>query len=171
MEMVYIIEPEFPEIGSSISDIEFKTNEDAVKYCHENSIAYYHIVRVIPHRDLFFKDVLARIPYGVKFRMETGDDEYKTITFKEKDGSLLTCGMIDFLWMERGSILPYLRPMSSMTEEERKFYNAIVRLVQDGEVYEYEVVDWLLEHHFDYRGLIGKGLAIEVTEENNPYIE
>ena len=30
-------------------------------------------------------------------------------------------------------------------------------------------IDWLNSHHFDYRGLIGKGLAIEVTEENNPY--
>ena len=32
-------------------------------------------------------------------------------------------------------------------------------------------VDWLNNHHFDYRGLIKKGLAIEVTEENNPYKE
>jgi hypothetical protein len=31
------------------------------------------------------------------------------------------------------------------------------------------VMDWLNERHFDYRGLIEKGLAIEVTEENNPY--
>ena len=31
--------------------------------------------------------------------------------------------------------------------------------------------DWLNEHRFDYRGLIEKGLAIEVTEENNPYKE
>jgi hypothetical protein len=33
------------------------------------------------------------------------------------------------------------------------------------------VFDWLNKHHFDYRGLIEKGLAIEVTEENNPYKE
>ena len=31
--------------------------------------------------------------------------------------------------------------------------------------------DWLNANHFDYRGLITMGLAIEVTEENNPYIE
>ena len=33
----------------------------------------------------------------------------------------------------------------------------------------YHGVDWLIAHHFDYRGLIEKGLAIAVTEENNPY--
>lgn len=32
------------------------------------------------------------------------------------------------------------------------------------------LIDWLNAHHFDYRGLIEKGLAIEVTEENNPYV-
>jgi hypothetical protein len=34
-----------------------------------------------------------------------------------------------------------------------------------------KVVDWLNKNHFDYRGLIERGLAIEVTEENNPYKE
>lgn len=33
-----------------------------------------------------------------------------------------------------------------------------------------ELINWLNAHHFDYRGLIEKGLAIEVTEENNPYV-
>ena len=32
-------------------------------------------------------------------------------------------------------------------------------------------MDWLNAHHFDYRGLIPMGLAIEVTKENNPYKE
>ncbi len=30
-------------------------------------------------------------------------------------------------------------------------------------------IDWLNAHHFDYRGLIEKGLAIEVTKDDNPY--
>ena len=67
-------------------------------------------------------------------------------------------------WYKIEEVKPYLRPMSSMTEEERKYYNAVVQLVQDSEVYEYEVVDWLNEHHFDYRGLIEKGLALEAPE-------
>ena len=32
-----------------------------------------------------------------------------------------------------------------------------------------ECLDWLNSKHFDYRGLILKGLAIAVTEDNNPY--
>jgi hypothetical protein len=33
------------------------------------------------------------------------------------------------------------------------------------------VFNWLNAHHFDFRNLIGHELAIEVTEENNPYKE
>lgn len=81
----------------------------------------------------------------------------------------------------------YLRPMSSMTEEERNdfslsvspkgsaiYYNDFIgipltHLAQEIP-YEYiaRVIDWLNAHHFDYRGLIPKGLAIS-TEEFNPY--
>ena len=69
--------------------------------------------------------------------------------------------------------------MSSMTEEEKSRYNLLQGLshlaeqhwtANDGKVCRYsDAMDWLNEHHFDYRGLIEKGLAIEVTEENNPY--
>ena len=83
-------------------------------------------------------------------------------------------------------IKPYLRPMSSMTEEEENEWcglNTDPLLEAVGERHtriedlmlraksQYNPVDWLNAHHFDYRGLIEKGLAIEVTEENNPYKE
>lgn len=63
-------------------------------------------------------------------------------------------------------IKPYLRPMSSMTNVERQEYGLVLcdELSIIG-------IDWLNTHHFDYRGLIEKGLAIEVTEDNNPYKE
>jgi hypothetical protein len=61
-----------------------------------------------------------------------------------------------------------------MTEEEEKEYINI-----DNQSYFCPMVyahisasdriDWLNAHHFDYRGLIPKSLAIEVTKENNPY--
>ena len=63
----------------------------------------------------------------------------------------------------------YLRPMSSMTEEERKEYNeylfhgASIGLMSNTET-AYELIDWLNAHHFDYRGLIEKGLALEAPE-------
>ena len=68
---------------------------------------------------------------------------------------------------------PYLRPMSSMTEEEKEEYHSIQSDIWKpcGTQYydNWRSIDWLNEHHFDYRNLIGKGLAIEVNESNNPY--
>ena len=70
---------------------------------------------------------------------------------------------------------PYLRPMSSMTEEEKEeiqdlYHQNTQEVFKDpSEIrgyrfYDISVVDWLNEHHFDYRGLIEKGLAIEAPE-------
>lgn len=89
-------------------------------------------------------------------------------------------------------IKPYLQHMSSMTEEEfeslkeysgLKYEQLDLTSYQNGtykcldfylsEVPSYVVIlvfDWLNAHHFDYRGLIEKDLAIEVTKENNPYV-
>ena len=56
---------------------------------------------------------------------------------------------------------PYLRPISSMTEDEEKQF-------QDVNLYELpytvEGLDWLNAHHFDYRGLINDGLALEALK-------
>lgn len=59
-------------------------------------------------------------------------------------------------------IKPYLRPLSSMTEEEKEEYQAFFNY--DGVEYPEEYIDWLNAHHFDYRGLIEKGLALEAHE-------
>lgn len=64
---------------------------------------------------------------------------------------------------------PYLRPMSSMTEEEENELRRIRWTTKEGEPRMYEWCDYANAHHFDYRGLIEKGLAIAVTKENNPY--
>ena len=62
--------------------------------------------------------------------------------------------------------------MSSMTEEEKKEFTGFASISQHrffiGDSYfwynTYEEEDWLNEHHFDYRGLIEKGLALEAPE-------
>ena len=71
---------------------------------------------------------------------------------------------------------PYLRPMSSMTDEERKEYellanHCIVTSIGFIHLEAAPLTDWLNAYHFDYRGLIPMGLAIAVTKENNPYKE
>ena len=90
---------------------------------------------------------------------------------------------IGFIEIPVTKIKPYLRPMSSMTEEEKnelhnnseeKWANALdfsLSPVSGGEVNvelesiaEAAEIDWLNAHHFDYRGLIEKGLALEAPE-------
>ena len=75
-------------------------------------------------------------------------------------------------------IKPYLFPLSSMTEEEKKeYYNLCIEEEREerefGEwitrVYYHntiESIDWLTKNHFDYRGLIPMGLANDATKLN-----
>ena len=79
------------------------------------------------------------------------------------------------------SIKPYLRPMSSMTDEEKMEFDnfcVIDELVWKGNSdigYKNQAtimsnaIIWLLKKHFDFMDLIAKGLALEASEENNPY--
>ena len=65
---------------------------------------------------------------------------------------------------------PYLRPLSTMTEEEDKdwqFYKGRVAESCDELLGERiaELHDWFNTHHFDYRGFIEKGFALEAPEE------
>lgn len=61
---------------------------------------------------------------------------------------------------------PYLRPMSSMTKEEREeFQEYVFDSDEIGGIVMLDAVDWLLAHHFDFRGLIEKGLALEAPED------
>lgn len=62
-------------------------------------------------------------------------------------------------------IKPYLLPLSSMTEEQKSQYNFYLTRI----VFAYDaslLIDWLNKNHFDYRGLIKKGLAIDATGLN-----
>lgn len=63
---------------------------------------------------------------------------------------------------------PYLRPMSSMTEEEKEELrnsNMVIAISTSGDVGTTVIgFDWLNAHHFDYRGLIEMGLALESPE-------
>ena len=122
-------------------------------------------------RDLLLKDLCARLPYGVKCYIEFDDGKI----FKERT---LTPIMIQDFKRTSTSFIPYLRPMSSMIEEEKeeikplfsKFtdeFGKRVLVVRQNKMALYQ--DWLNRNHFYYRGLIPMGLAIEVTEENNPY--
>lgn len=122
-------------------------------------------------KQLLLIDLSARLPYGVKFLRESWnyelDQELSVIEVLEdidKDGYINNTKV----YMVE-DIKPYLRPMSSMTEEEKEEYHKLCDSYYGIYFDSIYSIDWLNKHHFDYRGLIEKGIAIEVTEENNPY--
>ena len=154
-------------------------------------------------KELLLTDLCTRLPYGVmcdrlghpkkllavspykKFQLEFDNGEYIPSDYVLED------------------IKPYLRPMSSMTEEDLRnfavlkfknndiweingfpemkfgfkgFINIQCRNKNSGDTSIYQVntrtpletywgIDWLNAHHFDYRGLIEKGLALEAPDE------
>ena len=86
------------------------------------------------------------------------------ISYEEHEGCGMSSGSRPFRF---GEVLPYLRPMSSMTEEEvAEFETISEELLEHGtseEIWD-TVIDWLNAHHFDHRHLIEKGLALEAPE-------
>ena len=118
-------------------------------------------------KELLIKDLCARLPYGVKLKIR----EWKTpveLTIIRR--SVLSGNYIINENYKLDDIKPYLRPMSSMTEEERTEYlNACGNEMDNAfSSPRYGGIDYLKANHFDYRGLIPKGLA-NSTEEFNPY--
>ena len=116
-------------------------------------------------KDLLLRDLCGRLPYGVICNDNRhGSGRVTNIDIipddvEQKNGKVIVyyfdfdeCG-------ELKNCKPYLRPMSSMTEEERKEYGLI--LCDELSINQF---DWLNAHHFDYRGLIEKGLAFEAPE-------
>ena len=117
------------------------------------------------HKELLLKDLCARLPYGVKFLRESWnyewDQELSVIEVLEdidKDGYINRTKVYNV-----EDIKPYLFPLSSMTEEQEKEW--LYTLSSDYHI-TYDTVDWLNKNHFDYRGLIPMGLAIDATGLN-----
>ena len=122
-------------------------------------------------KQLLLKDLSARLPYGVKIELTwwvMGEGTYINTTLEPDHIEQL-------LNDEYGDteIKPYLRPMSSMTEEEKLQLSQYAYIGEDlnGEFID-EVqrkdcaayIDWLNKNHFDYRGLIENRLALEAPE-------
>ena len=143
-------------------------------------------------KELLLKDLCARLPYGVIVDYKENEFEiphWKIITiypntfdgwigYDKRIGAGSESGSRPF---KIGEIKPYLRPLSSMTEEEfLEYYNIKYNKVTYRYNYERfdvgkfhsvgiipieEYLDWLLKNHFDFRGLIPKGLALEAPKD------
>lgn len=107
-------------------------------------------------RELLLKDLCARLPYGVKLDIDNRIGTLFELDIDLGFGCYRQDGAVCF-YSNIEDAKPYLRPMSSMTKE--KYYE--FRLLP---LLNYESYDWLLQNHFDFRGLIEKGLALEAPE-------
>ena len=118
-------------------------------------------------KELLVKDLCARLPYGVKINESTqGDFTVIGLTTERVFTTCETEGCHNDFPIE--CVKPYLRPMSSMTEEEQRTLDSMCNGVEQvsrlsGLKMFDKAFNWLDENHFDYRGLIEKGLAIDAT--------
>ena len=128
-------------------------------------------------KELLLKDLCARLPYGVKINENTQGDF--TVIGLTTERVFTTCeveGCHNDFPIEY--VKPYLFPLSSMSNEQKREYHM---LLTDIPTYEYaggdivtvietydnwRSIDYLNANHFDYRGLIEDGLAIDASELN-----
>lgn len=121
-------------------------------------------------KELLLKDLCARLPYHVKCKiwLKDGTTEEGLLDLEHNYGNVLQDA---FYYNKIKDIKPYLRPISSMTYEEKVKYLNICGIEMNNPLSSpsYNGIDYLNSIHVDYRGLIFNGLAIEVTKDNNPY--
>ena len=131
-------------------------------------------------KELLFRDLCTRLPYNVMCQVDFKEDG------KYNSKVMLLSGIFtdEAYFTTKGSSIysneykPYLFPLSSMTEEQEREYNMLRDFVYTHH-YEYEdivedmklcdnwgPIDYLNANHFDYRGLIPMGLAIDATGKN-----
>ena len=133
------------------------------------------------NKDLLLKDLSARLPYGVIVETHDGNGHLNSIDqtiFGVELGINVSPVIRKNYSLE--DCKPYLIPLLSMTEEQKKYIsdrwgineffdfeidpNWGKYFVDLGDAVDY--INWLNENHFDYRGLIPKGLALDATGLN-----
>lgn len=128
-------------------------------------------------KELLIKDLCARLSYGVILDNPNPCGEHwdELISIDVSKGTVTL--LYDGRTYKVEKIKPYLRTMSSMTEEETKTYKSLQDsvysyhyefgdIVDDVLYFDNDVsLDYLNSIHVDYRGLIEKSLAIVAPEE------
>ena len=121
-------------------------------------------------KELIFNELCARLPYHVKCKiwLKDGTTEEGLLDLQHNYDNVLQDA---FYYNKIKDIKPYLRPMSSMIEEEKEEYCQLQQKViynSKGIVNENvtKYINWLYKNHFDINGLIPMGLAIDATGLN-----
>lgn len=103
---------------------------------------------------LLFKDLCARLPYGVRVCVDESGLFIPTLTYIEGE---IICHFKECAWTRYiDTIKPYLRPMSSMTDVEFFIYKNTSFVNKLG---------FCLRGHWDFHELIPKGLALEAPKD------
>lgn len=136
--------------------------------------------------ELLLKDLSGRLPYGVKMNhIANNEQNPRTLIGIDRDYVSLqsTAG---YSYVPAEDYKPYLFPLSSMTEEQKEelLYEYIHNDIDFDDFNDYflagelwhdicvsmfdlpDLLNWLNKNHFDYRGLIPKGLALDATGLN-----
>lgn len=132
-------------------------------------------------KQLLLKDLCARIPYKPKVKVlhvwneekEIEEDIMDTVYCVLPDGYINTETIDSDIPFN--NVILYLRSMSSMTEEENKEFQQVIEIElkaldgPGGHTIESAAssafqIDFYNKYHFDYRGLIPMGLALEAPE-------
>lgn len=127
-------------------------------------------------KELLLKDLCARQSYGVKVLYKGQVKEIQYIESLYNEVKLLDPS-INYT-VPISDLKPYLRPLSSLTSEDKAELNAITEEFGDNWLEattpeerwkccflnSSNEIDWLISHHIDYRGLIPMGLALEALE-------
>lgn len=124
-------------------------------------------------KSLLLIDLCGRVSYHVMVCINDDKNAFPLmgITF-EKESKIFNCPSRYACKIGGGAfshtdVRPYLRPMSSMTEEEKEEFDKITLIHTPWGVQMTRIpklIDWLNAHHFDYRGLIEMGLALPAPE-------
>lgn len=113
-------------------------------------------------KDLLLKDICGRLPYDVKCKIEMriGCDVW-TIYNINSIGYVEIVEDSDTNGVSIEMVKPYLFPLDSMSEEQRKEFVATLKYLPADEIdiWTLDTYDWCNKNHFDYRGLIPMGLA------------
>ena len=130
-------------------------------------------------KGLLLKDLCARLPYDIKFPITWPDPiTSEPIEITGTISDINRYGIVSFVWDYEGQeilqkndlhikdVKPYLFPLSSMTDEQSIEYRNLCERYCPASIYSMEIIDWLNKIHFDYRGLIEKGLALDATNLN-----
>ena len=129
-------------------------------------------------KQLLLVDLCSRLPYKVKCSYERILPEGYLLSDAQTIGTMdsITIPFVEEITVKIDGLLRglsdfkmYLRPLSSMTEEENKQYESICDLYMNGQGVKHffnniATIDWYNRKHFDYRGLIEKGLALQAPE-------